>query len=216
MSELHTILSEATPLLETALREVEAPQYDTDLQLRGSVCGLATAALQLYVRNNHNLTLDRRIASPSRAPRGLSSRRLEHVVLFDGSKMIDPSYGQFFAYVGLSREAVHDRPKLARLYPDDKVVVINRGSSHSFADAMATHMHTIEPEVAKQRNPHLRAYPPENSLVDTTLDEKRAVLRDIWDPTSYRPFPLEGQSDSFYRRALSLATKMYALENTRR
>lgn len=211
MSELHKIISESTPLLEEALREHEAPQYATELQLRGSVCGLATAALQLYVRGRHNMLLDRRIATPSSAPRGLSFRKLEHVTLFDRDTMIDPSYGQFFAYVGLSREAVHAQPSMSQLYPDDKVAIIHRGTANTFAEDMATHMHRIEPEVARQRS--LRSsHPPENSLVGTPIDEKKAVLRDVWDPTGYKAFPLDDQRDSFQRRVLQLVSRMHALE----
>lgn len=211
MSELRKILSDGTPLLEKALRETEAPQYTADLQLRASVCGLATAALQLYARN-HGVVLDRRIASPDKAPRGLNSRKLQHVVLFDRGDMIDPSYGQFFAYVGLSREVAHHQPRLARLYPDDKVAVIDRGASRSFADDMAVRMHAIEPEVSKHRKPSIPAYPPENSLVGTTLDEKKEVLREIWNPKEYDAFPLSDQSSSFHRRALDLVMRMHELE----
>lgn len=213
MSELYTIFSESALLLEKALHEKENHKYDVDLQLQGSVCGLATAALQLYMREMHDMDLDRRIVTPRKAPRGLNSRALQHVSLFQGGQMIDPSYRQFFTYVGLSQDAAKAQPALKGLFPSDKIAVIRADKAGSFADRMAVHMHTIESEVARRRPVGLPSYPPENSLVGTTLGEKEEVLRDIWNPTSYSiPFPLEDQSSSFRQRALQLAVRMHELE----
>ena len=214
--ELRQVVSDAAPLMEEALRLEEFPDYEGGLQLRGSVCGLATGALQLYVKQKHGMALDRRLAVPEKAPRGLNSRLLRHVVLFDGDDMIDPSYSQFFSYVGLSPAAAKARPNLSTLYPSEKIAVILAGTDGHFADGMAAHMHAIEPEVTSRRGMGVTAYPPENSLLGTTLEEKAAVLRDIWDPNGYDvPFSLDGQSDSFQRRALRLALRMHALEESR-
>lgn len=214
--ELRQITSDAAPLLEEALRLEEFPDYEPGLQLRGSVCGLATGALQIYVKRRHDLMLDRRLAVPEKAPRGLNYRLLRHVALFDGGDMIDPSYSQFFSYVGLSPSAVKKQPSLSTLYPSEKIAVIPAGAHEGFADGMAAHMHAIEAEVASRRGEDLVAYPPENSLLGSALEEKKVTLRDIWDPTGYdMPFPLADQSDSFQSRALRLAERMHELEDRR-
>jgi|GEM_PF-2413314 len=213
MSEFNTIFSESALLLEKALHEEENHKYDVDLQLQGSVCGLATAALQLYMRETYDMNLDRRIATPRKAPRGLNSRVLQHVSLFRDGQMIDPSYRQFFTYIGLSQNAANVQPDLKELFPSDKIAVIGSDKARSFADRMAVHMHMIEPEVARRRPAGLVSYPPENSLVGRTLGEKEEVLRDIWNPTGYNTlFPLEDQSSSFRQRALRLAVRMHELE----
>jgi hypothetical protein len=213
-ASLERLARKSTPLLEGAFLSEEESRFDTGLQLRGPVCGLSTAALQLYWQERHGIALERRIATPAKAPRGLNSRRLNHVALFDESTMVDPSFGQFFAYVGLSREAVRANSGLDTLYPSDKVAVVPVHGLAPFADAMAAHMHAIEPEVARRRAPDVLAYAPDKSLVGTSLDEKQAVLRDIWNPDNYAPAQLEDESTSFQRRALRLVERMYELEDS--
>lgn len=208
-------MAKSAPLLERALHDEETPKYPAELQLRNTVCGLATGALQLYAMEYYGVTLDRRIASPLKAPRGINSRQLQHVGLFDGADMIDPSFGQFYTYVGLSPDAVLKRRALLRLYPSDKIAVTPVRQAARFADGVAAHMHEIEPEVLRLRGEQSLRLPPDSSLVGTTQAEKQEVLRDIWDPRRYEAFPLEGQSSSFQKRALHLAERMHELERTR-
>ena len=211
-AKLETAVAASVPLLEKALHMEEDRRYDAELQLRGTVCGLATAALQLYLSERHSIELERRIATPSKAPRGLNSRRLEHVVLFDDDEMIDPTFGQTYAYVGLSRSAAQERPALRRLFPAEKIAVIPKGQTNKFADGVARHMQSIEPEVARLRG-GIKAYPPENALVGRSSDEKQEILRDIWTPGHFRSFPLDSQSSSFQNRALRLSERMHQLGN---
>lgn len=210
-ARLETAVAASVPLLEKALHTEEDRRYDPELQLRGTVCGLATAALQLYVHDRHSIELDRRIATPSKAPRGLNSRRLEHVVLFDDDEMIDPTFGQVYSYIGLSRSAAQERPALRRLFPSEKIAVVSKGRANKFADSVARHMQSIEPEVAQLRG-GMKAYPPENALVGRSEAEKEEILRDIWTPGQFKSFPLDGQSSSFQSRALRLAERMHQLE----
>ncbi len=205
---LERLAQKSTPLLEGAFLSEEESRFDRGLQLRGSVCGLSTAALQLYWQERYGIALERRIATPAKAPRGLNSRRLNHVALFDESAMVDPSFGQFFAYVGLSREAVRANSGLDTLYPSDKIAVVPLLGLVPFADAMAAHMHAIEPEVARRRGPDMPAYAPDKSLVGVSLDEKQAVLRDILYLVYFSLFLFVFDSVSFLRRALCLADRM--------
>lgn len=207
---LKKAIVDSVPLLERALQPNES-RYDTDLQLRGSVCGLATGALALYIRDLHGIELDRRIATPRKAPRGLNSRLLRHVVLADGDTMFDPTYSQFFTYVGLSQPATLVVPELRALFPEEKVAAISAEGTEAFADAMAARMHEIEPEVAQRRPLGLIALAPENSLVGTALEVKQDVLRDIWDLNGYEPYSLEQQDAWFQARVLRLAQKMHEL-----
>jgi hypothetical protein len=212
MAEIRRLVTEAAPLLEGVLRHEEAPRYDIDLQLRGTVCGLATAALQLYMQERHGVVLERRQTTPDSAPRGLNSRRLSHVALFDDDSLIDPSYGQFYTYVGLSQAAAQEQRELRRLYPADKIAIVPQQRAAAFADKTARHMQAVEPQAMRLRRPDSPAYPPDKSLVGTSLEDKRRVLRDIWNPNAYKPFPVEAQSSSFQRRALRLAEHMHRLE----
>ncbi|HEU4715514.1 MAG TPA: hypothetical protein VFS14_01660 [Candidatus Saccharimonadales bacterium] len=209
--KLESVVASSAPLLETALHLEDDHRLDPELQLRGTVCGLATAALQLYMSERHNIKLDRRIATPEKAPRGLNSRRLNHVVLFGDDEMVDPSFGQVYAYVGLSQRAAQERPALRQLFPDKKMAVVVKDSTDQFADDVAAHMQAIEPEVARLRS-DLPAYPPENALVGSPLAKKQEVMRDIWTPGGFEPYPLSAQSSSFQNRALRLAERMHELE----
>lgn len=212
MTKLESVVAASTPLLERALYLEEERRYNAELQLRGTVCGLATAALQLYTNERHGLALERRRAAPPKAPRGMNSRRLEHVGLFDDDTMIDPTYSQFFSYVGLSQAAAGHHSGLATLFPKDKVAVIPRRQAQAFARSMAAHMHAVEPEVLRRTSSGYVAYPPENSLTGSSLAKKEEVLEDIWRPNGYKDFPLDGQSISFQNRALRLAARMHELE----
>jgi hypothetical protein len=212
MTKLESVVAASTPLLERALYLEVERRYATELQLRGTVCGLATAALQLYANERHGLVLDRRRVTPPKAPRGMNSRKLEHVGLFDDNTMIDPTYGQFFSYVGLSQTAAQYQPGLVTLFPKDKVAVIPKREARTFARSMAAHMHAVEPEVLRRTPSGYVAYPPENSLRGSSLAKKEEVLEDIWNPNGYRDFPLDSQSTSFQNRALRLAARMHELE----
>ncbi len=212
MGKVHEVIATATPLLEQALHDTEDSRFNTELQLRGSVCGLATGALQLYAREHHGVLLDRRLAVPEKAPRGINARLLRHVGLFSEDEMVDPSYGQFLEYVGLSRTAAQNNPQLERLYPVAKIATIDLAHTDEFADFIAEHAHKIEPAVAELNNGQ-RALPPVNSLVGTSLDEKRDVYRDIWNIDNYdMPFPVAEQSESFQRRVAKIANRMMELE----
>jgi hypothetical protein len=213
-AELGGIIASSTALLERAYQlEEDDRHFAVELQLRGSVCGIATGALQAYVRERHGLLLDRRLAVPEKAPRGINSRLLRHVGLFTEEEMIDPSYSQFFEYVGLDRTAARNDSRFTQLYPVAKVAVIEVARSDAFADLIAEHAHAIEPKVAQLREAGQRALPPVNSLVGMRLVEKEEVFRDIWNPNNYdMPFPVAEQPESFQRRVARVADRMMELE----
>jgi hypothetical protein len=215
-AELGGIIASSTTLLERALHSEEDNRFSPELQLRGSVCDLATGALEAYVRRVYGLELDRRMAIPDKAPRGVNSRLLRHAVLFTDSEMIDPSYSQFFEYVGLNRTEVMNNPRLARFYPVAKVAIIDTARSDEFAALIAEHAHTIEPKVIRLRGDSQLALPPLDSLVGTDLDEKERVFHDIWNPANYDvPLPVADQSPSFQRRVAKITRKMMQLEEQR-
>jgi hypothetical protein len=214
MGKIHEVVATATPLLERALQAEESPDFNTELQLRGSVCGLATGALQVYAREHHGILLDRRMSVPKKAPRGINSRLLRHIGLFSEDEMIDPSYSQFFEYVGLNRLAVRANPELAQHYPVTKIATIELARTDAFADLIAEHAHSVESAIAQLGGASQPALPPLNSLVGATLEEKQEVFRDIWTPDGYdMPFPVDGQSESFQRRVAKIANRMMELES---
>jgi len=215
-NELGGIIASSTALLEQALHSEEDDRFSPELQLRGSVCGLATGALGTYVRHMHGLELDRRMAIPEKAPRGINSRLLRHAALFIDDEMIDPSYSQFFEYVGLNRTEVMENPRLARFYPVTKVAIIDTARSADFADLIAEHAHTIESKVSRMREASHVDLPPLNSLAGTDLREKEQVYRDIWNPANYDiPFPVSDQPPAFQRRVAKITRRMMQLEEQR-
>jgi hypothetical protein len=216
-SELDSVVAASVPLLEQALHDIEDDRFSPELQLRGSVCALATGALQQYVLGRHGTELERRLAVLDKAPRGMNGRILRHVGLFNGQKMIDPSYSQFFDYVGLDRLAARNDPRLASLYPETKVAVIDTGHSDDFADSIALKAQEIEETLAGMDDVARSTLPPLHSLTGKSLAEKKEMYRYIWNPGNYDlPFPIEGgeQSPSLTRRIGRVARRMTELEQS--
>lgn len=215
--ELGSIVSSSVPLLERALYDEEEKRISPELQLRGTVCAVATGALQQFVRGRHGIELERRMAVLDKAPRGLNSRLLRHVGLFDGDTMIDPTYSQFFSYVGVDRFTASADPQLAALFPDTKIAVIPAEDSDAFADSFARQAQDMEEAMAEMDDlvPQT-TYAPLHALTGKSLDEKREVYRHIWRPSNYEvTYPIIGgeQSPSLTRRIARIADRMIELEH---
>lgn len=193
MKRLREIVNKATIPLESRLATADAAhRLEPDLQLRSSQCGLATAVLQLYLREIDGIETKRLLAEPQRAPRGINSRRLGHVVLSCENTTIDPTYSQFLIYVGLAVASVSEHESLRQLYPKTKIACIDQSNTDQFADDFAEYAHKIEPVVKNIRGSETR-YTPEDALTETSLNEKKTVFRDIWSPKNYRLHPLDNQ-----------------------
>jgi hypothetical protein len=211
-------IAAAAPLLEKALLvgDWATNRFEASLQLRNSLCGVATGALQRYVKERHDITLERRIGTPPKAPREINSRRMSHVVLLAESEeeniVIDPTHGQFLRYVGLTPARATSHDALADLYLDPKIVMVGAGETREFADVVATHAHRIEPQVQQAVYADADAFGSIDMLVGATLEQKKSVYRDVWNPAHYKTvFPVEEQSTSMQRNVAKVTAEMMRL-----
>jgi len=180
---------------------------DPDLRLRGSVCGLATGALQLYIREMYGASMDRLVTYSEIAPRGYNFRRASHVVLADDGEFFDPTYSQFFKYVGLTPEYAQSSEQISRLYPNDPLAIFQSNNAGQFADAIALRAHEIEsllPAASEGGDPAVGA------LRSATVEEKQIVYRDLWNPQNYDTLPINDQP-SLCRRAENVMRRMVQL-----
>lgn len=193
------IEEEATPWLKEA---VKSPSFTVaafeDLALRSPICGVATALLQIYLRQKE-IETTRLIAYPDKLPRGLNSRRLAHVALFceDGT-MIDPTFGQFFNLVGLTAGRAHTYPQLRQLYPAQYIAVIAPGEHEAFSRTAARIAEDAKAPVGQviAACQDKTSVPPIDTCATATPAELSQVYESIWDPAGYvEPFPLEQQPD---------------------
>lgn len=171
-------LQEATRGVEASLgqalfNEMKFTEFlGPDLQLRFSCCGLATAALQRYLRERHDVETTRIIIDlPDLSP----SMQSRHVFLrHNASITIDPSYGQFFEYAGFSAIDAVERPELANLYPEDKIAVVADEESGDFIARLATQAFAAAEQAFGQ--------------AERSVDELTELYRSIWQPKQAKRF----------------------------
>lgn len=196
---IHEITQEITPALEEALAiDSFTSKIPENLQLRYSQCGLATAALQLILLEKYDISTERIINKLTDAPRGLNFRTMSHVALRSGNQIIDPTYGQFMNYIGLTHKTAVDH-NIESLYPNQRIAVYNATESEQFADDFATHAHNLDVQGLIPTPTH--EYSPDGTLRGVSFTEKQATYRSIWQPNNYRPFPLETQREDMQRAA---------------
>lgn len=191
---LEDVLSDAAPRLDFAL--VNGPinehigcnrKYSTQLVRRGGVCQPSSELLEMYL-------------SSQGVKSGLYTKEIYvthrnrdqylggHVLLKlreDNGRAIDSTWQQYLCLVGLSAWKVQNDPSLMELYPESKIAVIECGSTE-FADDFAEYAHELDtqdviPRVEGEHPLHI-------FLRGTTLDEKVAVYRKIWDLENYKSF----------------------------
>lgn len=193
MSDLEKPINEVTSLLEKGLKKVDTMHHlEAGLQLRSSNCGLATATLQLYLQELYDIPTERLLAVPPKAPRGLNSRRMAHVVLCHEGTIIDPTYSQFLGYVGLQAFRVSEHGSLQQLWPEAKIAYIDQSKTDQFADNLASYAHKIAPTIHDIRGDEVR-YTPDSALSNKSFAEKRDIYRDIWSANNYAPIELDQQ-----------------------
>ena len=200
--QLERIVEPTVSPLERALVRQGLHSTVESLQLRDTVCGFATGALQKYLDEVHGIHTDRLLTTPDEAPRGLSSRRLTHVVLRHNDHIIDPTYGQFMQFVGLDPRTAADHGH-EDLYPEPKIAVYDVDEWRAFADSMAEHAYHLD-QFAGIKKPELEL-PPFGALRGASLDDMKHAYRAVWDPAGYEDFPLESQPQHFKDAVSSLA-----------
>lgn len=210
ISKLRTIADESTRPLERELardRRNLAGGFGEDLQLRYTLCGIATAALQQYLLRRHAIPTDRLIATPPKAPREVNSRRMSHVILRHEGYIIDPTYSQFLTYVGVDAPEVLGNEELRKYFPTAKIAVMEAENSESFTDALAEHAYKIIPDVKLLTADRRSSVAPYNALVSATLPQIKIVFADIWNIDNYSAYPVDDQ-DGMLEAATRIADKM--------
>lgn len=204
--KIKSIVKESAPLLEKVLATGDlTDQYPEDLQLRLTQCGLGTAALQHFLLDEYDIATTRVINRLTDAPRGLNFRTDSHVVLRTDTDIIDPTYGQFMRYVGLTPEMARQHD-IAHLYPPRKIMVYGADNARAFADTFAAHAFSVDRNGLVPESPV--EYAPDGALRGESLEELQRVYQCIWNPDNYTPFPVEEQRSGFQDAARHVAESM--------
>lgn len=170
------------------------------LQLRSAVCGLATAALQLYLNEVEGVRTERLITEPAAAPRGVNSRILTHVVLRHEGVIIDPTYSQFLSFIGLDPRCENNDT----LYPNVKVAVYHEQQWRSIANELTQYAFRLDKNGSVPQ-PTVPALAPMGVLRNKPIKQMEQAYQAITNPTGYRPFPLTSQRNFFQDAAASVA-----------
>lgn len=197
-----------------ALREVEAPLgralrehapmvdwIDDDLQLSYSQCGLATAALQLYLAEQCDVVTHRRIASlPMITPKAWGDDPLRHVILStEDRRTIDPTYTQFFELVGYDLSQARRHPDVRALLPERKIALFSELDELAFGEAVARRALLMRarglPKVPAQ--PSVISIEEGGALEDADVATVVAAYQSIWRSQAYTPFTVEAQSGGY-------------------
>ncbi len=194
-----------------ALREVEAPlgralhEYspflhwlDSDLQLSYSQCGIATAALQLYLAEQCSIVTERQIATLKGLPsEGEKSSQPMHVILAsDDNRVIDPTYTQFFEHVGLSTALAQQFPDIKALLPEQKIALFSADESESFGRSVAERAIEVSgPVQAALATRALSFYRGKPGLLeDADVAVVTVAYESIWKRDGYSRFEIDSQA----------------------
>lgn len=204
-TKLRTLADDATPLLEAGLKEYalnsNVPQ---ELQLRMSNCGMATAALQLWLREAYDIDTERVLARTDLIVDDITkSRRVSHVVLrTEGGKYVDPTYSQFYAHVGLTHRVAASQ-ELIELYPHQKIAVFSDPAT--FAQEYATSVHELDVIGVPAGEFEIGT---DGAFRGASEDEMGDFYSRLWSPDSSEAFPLEEQKPHFQSAARKIADMM--------
>lgn len=208
-TKLRNLTDEATPLLEAGLKGFEIKDFNRhtepqELQLRMSNCGIATAALQQWLREAHGVESERLIARADLIVDDMAkSRRVSHVVLrTDGGDYVDPTYSQFHAHVGLTHRVAVSQ-ELVDLYPSQKIAVFSDPAA--FAQGYAASVHNLDAiGVPKQEFEG----GTDGAFRGASEEEMSDFYTRLWSPASSEAFPLEEQRPHFQSTARKIADFM--------
>ncbi|MDB5165652.1 MAG: hypothetical protein JWM00_542 [Candidatus Saccharibacteria bacterium] len=187
-SRLHSVVGDCEGPLERGVQRVQrfSEFLGSELQLRHSTCGIATAALQKYLKRELDIDTTRMIVD---LPEAGAEFQKQHVILRSMDVTIDPTYSQLLEYAGLSAIDASSFHDLTTYYPEVKIAVIEDQAKDAFVADFARIAfdltHSTHPVLVGERSS--APFP-----IDDT--EEIAVFFDpIWTPDRFRPFPVESQ-----------------------
>lgn len=194
-----------------ALKEVEAPLgralqehspfmglIDSDLQLSTSQCGMATAALQLYLASQCGIVTYRQIAVlPMLSMRRHPDDPVKHVMLHtDDARGICPTYTHFFELVGLNTRVAQESPEMKALLPERKIALINEADEIEFGRAAALDALRIREKVTPVIAGRALDFMTARSALLRRADDATVIsaYQSIWRSQDYEPYTVESQT----------------------
>ena len=191
MHQLESVIKDVTPKLDLALangpindRQFLGPSYELphDLKRRGGICHAASWLLMEILRNEDVQTMSHaKMGEIHIRDKRYITHHMMLKMLTGGGESIDPTYQQFYRYVGLTSEIANQHTELSKLYPDNDIAIIRPGNTE-FQENFAESAHRIESELTKVGL-------AQGILVGTTLDEKVATYKQVWDLSTYKRSP---------------------------
>lgn len=160
-------------------------QLPESLRLRTACCEYASKLLAEMLKHK-GFSVETRQARFPELPRGLNSRTLEHTIIVDPGKniIIDPSYSQFFRYVGLDTGVARTH-SIEHIYPANEVAIIGNGEQIPFAMTMTEEAERIRNSLNKMGINTSNAFPPTGALRSATPQVLQSVYTSLWDPRRY-------------------------------
>jgi|GEM_PF-4629490 hypothetical protein len=187
-SYLHTAVGNSEAPLERGVQRVQrfSQFLGEELQLRHSTCGIATAALQKYLKREYDIDTQRMVVALPELGVRFDSR---HVVLRHEGATIDPTYSLLLEYAGLGAVDASLSPELKSYYPDAKIAIIEDQTRDEFITQFARRAfeltHSDHPVLVKNR--------PFVPFLTSNVEEVAAFFDPIWSPEQFHPFPSDAQ-----------------------
>lgn len=149
---------------------------DDSLHARSSNCGIATAFLQQALHTHHNIATERLYGEPPKAPRSEHGNRIfGHVILRHETTLIDPTYGQLFAFVGMTPQQIET---VKHYYPEHLALLIGAEQRGATLSSLADSLH----RASLRDHVQLQRYAPLRGVGKQTI---AAALGDIYEPSHY-------------------------------
>lgn len=189
-SHLQLVVGDCEGPLERGVQRVQqfSEFLGSELQLRHSTCGIATAALQKYLKREFDIDTTRMIVDLPDAGAEFQER---HVMLRSLDATIDPTYSQLLEYAGLSAIDASSSPDLTRYYPEAKIAVIEDRAKDAFVADFAR----IAFDLTHSTHPVLISEQSSAPFPIDDMGEITAFFDPIWTPVMFRPFPVESQPE---------------------
>lgn len=187
-SKIDGAIKQLEPHLDEVMRFLPISFAPEGFRLSGSICGFASTVLARYLAEK-KLTdptvMIGEIADP--LPMYYPTRMRFHVLIHTEDTTIDPTYTQFLSLVGLTPQLAAKSHSAAKLYPQRRVAVIERGKEREFGERFADIALSSVAHIAQERRKlkDAIAWPAEDACVWMPEDEAFEFLSGIWERNRY-------------------------------